>query len=164
MRSQTNSALAIDELAAAYAPLVAHYNGVFGPTHPVRDVFIAATDTLYPSFYETFREVAMTYGVYVTASANVAPARRVEEADDPALVALLRDPDEPGRTYAYEAISPLVRNCVFIFDPDGEVLVPQPDGSTLRSPSETGGAILEITRERTRRVTRLPCEVRRLIA
>jgi hypothetical protein len=141
-RSQTNSALAIDELAAAYAPLVAHYNGVFGPTHPVRDVFIAATDTLYRSFYETFREVAMTYGVYVTASANVAPARRVEEADDPALVALLRDPDEPGRTYAYEAISPLVRNCVFIFDPDGEVLVPQPDGSTLRSPSETGGAIL----------------------
>lgn len=141
-RTQTNSALAISELVTAYTPLIVHYNGVFGATHPVRDVFIAATDTFYRSFYETFREVAMTHGVYVTASANVAPARRIEEADDPALVALLRDPDEPGRTYAYEAISPLVRNCVFIFDPDGEVIVPQADGSTLRSPSETGGAIL----------------------
>lgn len=141
-RTRTSSALAINDLATAYAPLVAHYNGVFGATHPVRDVFIAATDTFYRSFYETFREIGMTRGVYVTASANVAPARRIEEADNPALVALLRDPDEPERTYAYEAISPLVRNCVFIFDPDGEVLVPQPDGSTLRAPSETGGAIL----------------------
>ena len=141
-RSRTNSALAINDLVTAYAPLVLHYNGIFGVTHPVRDVFIAATDTFYRSFYETFREIAMTHGVYVTASANVAPARRVEEADNPTLVALLRDPDEPGRTYAYEAISPLARNCVFIFDPDGEVLVPQADGSTLRSPSETDGAIL----------------------
>ena len=37
-----------------------------------------------------------TYGVYVAASVNVAPARRVEAADEPELVAQLRDPDEPG--------------------------------------------------------------------
>ncbi len=141
-RTQATAADAVAELTGAYEPQIAYYNGVFGPTHPVRDVFIAATDTFYRSFYETFREMAMTYGVYVTASANVTPARRIEAVDNPALVALLRDPDEPGRTYAYEAISPLARNCVFIFDPDGEVIVPQADGSTLRSPSETGGAIL----------------------
>ncbi len=141
-RSQTTSAAAIVNLAVGYDTLVTHYTTQFGPRHFVSDVFVAATDTFYRSFYETFRDIALTYGVHVTASANIAPARRIEEADFPALVALLRDPDEPGRTYAYEAVSPVVRNIVFIFAPDGEILVPQPDGSTLRSPSETAGVIL----------------------
>jgi hypothetical protein len=141
-RAQPTSATAIVSLAGAYGALVTHYTAQFGNRHPVSDVFVAATDTFYRAFYETYRDLAMTYGVHVTASADIAPARRVEEADDAALVALLRDPDEPGRTYAYEATSPVVRNVVFIFAPDGEILVPQPDGSTLRSPSETGGVIL----------------------
>jgi hypothetical protein len=141
-RARTSTPAAIAELLSAYTPLITHYRSVFGPVHIIREVFVAATDTFYRSFYETFRELAMTYGVYVTASADVAPARRVEDTDDAALVALLRDPDEPGRPYAYEALSPLVRNCVFVFGPDGEIIVPQPDGSTLRSPSQTGGAIL----------------------
>ena len=69
----------------------------------------------------------------------MAPARRVEEADDPDLVALLRDPDEPGRTYAYEAVSSFTPNATYVFAPDGEVLVPDGQGGTLRSPSQTGG-------------------------
>jgi len=141
-RAQTLSTFAIMSLLGSYGPLINHYTAQFGAGHMVSDVFVAATDTFYRSFYETFRDLAMTHGVYVTASANIAPARRVEETEDPTLVALLRDPDEPGRTYAYEALSPLVRNVVFIFGPDGEVIVPQPDGSTLKSPSETGGTIL----------------------
>jgi hypothetical protein len=141
-RSETSSAAAIIRVAIAYAPLLTHYNGVFGPQNSVTQTFVAATDTIYRSFYETFRDMATTYGVYVTASANLARARRVEAADNPALVALLRDPDEPTRTYAYEAVAREVRNVVFIFGPDGEIIVPQPDGSMLRSPSETGGIIL----------------------
>jgi len=141
-RAQTSSAAGIFALVAAYQPLVAHYTAEFGSRHPVGDVFVAATDTFYRSFYETFRDIAVAYGVYVTASADLAPARRIEEADDPALVALLRDPDEPTRSYAYEATSNLVRNVIFVFAPDGEILVPQPNGSTLRSPSQTGGVIL----------------------
>jgi hypothetical protein len=141
-RSQSTSTAAIVALLDAYAPLIAHYTGVFGVGHPIGDLFVAATDTFYRSFYETFRDMAVSRGVYVTASADIAPARRLEAADDPALVALLRDPDEPGRSYAYQAVSPEIRNVVFIFAPDGEILVPQPDGSTLRSPSETGGVIL----------------------
>src|SRR5262249_55874704 len=58
-----------------------------------------------------------------------------------ALVTLLRDPDEPTRTYAYEAVSPLPHNTTFVFAPDGEVLVPDGTGGTLRSPSETAGVI-----------------------
>jgi hypothetical protein len=141
-RTRTSAALAIADLAVSYASLISHYTAQFGAGHPIGDLFVAATDTFYRAFYETFREIALTYGLYVTVSGDVAPARRVEETDDPTLVALLRDPDEPGRTYAYEAVSPQIRNAVFIFAPDGEVIVPQPDGSTLRSPSETGGIIL----------------------
>lgn len=141
-RTQTDSGAAIVSLLLSYNSLISHYKSQFGARHPISDIFVAATDTFYRSFYETFRDLAMTHGVHVTASANLAPARRIEEAEEPVLVALLRDPDEPQRTYAYEALSPLVRNVVFIFGPDGEIIVPQPDGSTLKSPSETGGAIL----------------------
>lgn len=141
-RAQTSSAVAIVLLATPYAPIVQYYTGKFGVGFFTSDLFVAVTDTFYRSVYETFRDVAMTYGVYVTLSADVAPARRVEDTEDPALVALLRDPDEPARSYAYEAVSHEVRNVVFIFAPDGEILVPQPDGSTLRSPSQTGGVIL----------------------
>jgi hypothetical protein len=141
-RTRTSAAVAITDLIASYTALIDHYTSQFGVGHFVGDLFVAATDTFYRSFYETFREIALTYGVYVTVSGDLAPARRVEEIDDPELVGLLRDPDEPERTYAYEAVTPEVRNAVFLFGPDGEVIVPQPDGSTLRSPSETGGVIL----------------------
>lgn len=141
-RTRASAVFAIPDLITSYTPLIDHYTSQFGVGHPVSDLFVAATDTFYRGLYETFRDLALTYGVYVTVSGDLAPARRVEEADDPTLVALLRDPDEPGRTYAYEAVSPEVRNAVFLFGPDGEIIVPQPDGSTLRSPSETGGIIL----------------------
>ena len=60
---------------------------------------------------------------------------------DPALVDLLRDPDEPARTYAYEAASPRPANTTYLFAPDGEVLVPDGHGAALESPSQTGGVI-----------------------
>ncbi len=140
-RAQTSSVVAIVDLLGPYGPQMAYYNTKFPGEPLVRQLVLALTDTLYRSFYETFRELAMTHGVYLAASANVAPARRVEEASEPALVALLRDPDEPSRTYAYEAVSPSPYNTALVFAPDGEVLVPDGMGGTLRSPSETAGVV-----------------------
>jgi hypothetical protein len=140
-RAQTGSVGAIASLFGPYAGPFAYYNARFPGQPADRALVLALTDTFYRSFYETFRELAQTHGVYLAASANVAAARRVEEADDAALVALLRDPDEPGRTYAYQAVSPLPHNTTFVFAPDGEVLVPDGTGGTLRSPSETAGVL-----------------------
>ena len=61
--------------------------------------------TFYP---DAGQPIAMTYGVYVSAGVNVAAARRVEYANNPFLVLLLRNPDESSRQYMYEAISPLL--------------------------------------------------------
>jgi hypothetical protein len=107
----------------------------------VRTLVTALTDTLYRSFYETFRDLAVTHGVYLAASADIAPARRVESAAEPAMVALLRDPDEPDRPYAYEAVSPFPVNTTFVFAPDGSLLVPDGQGGTVRAPADTGGVL-----------------------
>src|SRR3989442_1626421 len=69
------------------------------------------------------------------------PPQPAPQATEPDLVALLRDPDEPSRTYAYEAVSPFPYNTTLVFAPDGEVLVPDGNGGTLESPSATGGVI-----------------------
>jgi hypothetical protein len=118
-----------------------HYQAKYPGQPVIRYLVLALTDTFYRGVYETFRELAMTHGVYLAVGTNMAPARRVEEADDPELVALLRDPDEPGRSYAYEATAPFAPNTTLVFAPDGEVLVADGSGGTLRAPSETGGVI-----------------------
>jgi predicted amidohydrolase/uncharacterized protein YbaA (DUF1428 family) len=140
-RMQTTAPGAIGALLGPYAAQYNYYNTKFPGQPLIRPLVLALTDTFYRSFYETFRELALTHGVHLAAAVNVAPARRVEAADEPALVTLLRDPDEPGRTYAYEAVSPFPYNTTFVFAPDGEVLVPDGEGGTRRSPSETGGVI-----------------------
>src|SRR5437899_4111777 len=140
-RQAPNSILAIGGLAGPYGAQFSYYQNKFPGQPPVRVLVLALTDTFYRAFYETFRDLAVTYGVHLAASVNAAPARRVDEADDAALVALLRDPDEPTRTYAYEAVSPLAHNTTFIFAPDGSVLVPDGNGGTLHAPAETAGVI-----------------------
>src|SRR5262249_27642140 len=141
-RGEGESTFAILDLTGTYGPQMAYYESQF-PSQPslIRHLVLALTDTFYRSVYETFRELATTHGAYISVGANMAPARRVEESDDPDLVALLRDPDEPGRTYAYEAVSAYTPNTTFVFAPDGEVLVPDGHGGTLRAPSETSGTI-----------------------
>ena len=140
-RAQTSAVGAIAALFGPYAAQYDYYTAKYLGQPPVRPLVLAVTDTLYRGFYETFRELAMTHGVYLAASFNAAPARRVEQATEPDLVALLRDPDEPSRTYAYEAVSPFPYNTTLVFAPDGEVLVPDGNGGTLESPSATGGVI-----------------------
>lgn len=139
--STGGSTLAFVALTVAYQPLVERYNERFPGLPGLAYLFLGATDTYYRAFFETFRDLATTYGVYVAASANVAPARRVEAATDAALVALLRDPDEPERTYAYEAVEGRPVNTTFLFAPDGAVLVSDGQGGTRRSPEETDGVL-----------------------
>jgi hypothetical protein len=135
------STAAFIALTVAYDPLIQYYQTRYPDLPGLRYLFLAETDTLYRAFYETFRELAQTYHVHIAASINVAPARRVDAATEPALVARLRDPEEPTREYAYEAISPQAVNTLFVFAPDGEVLVLDAAGNTVRSPSQTAGVL-----------------------
>ena len=144
-RAAATSTGAILALLGPYTGQLTYYDAKYPGQHFTRVLILALTDTLYRSFYETFRELAVTHGVYLAACGNIAPARRVEEALEPGLVATLRDPDEPARTYAYEAVSPHPHNTTLVFAPNGEVLVPDGNGGLLESPSQTGGVILGST-------------------
>jgi len=140
-RQQTSATLAIATLLATYQAPLAHYAATFPDEPLVRTLVLALTDTLYRSFYETFRDLAVEHAVYLAASADIAPARRVEASDDPGLVALLRDPDEPGRPYAYVAVEARPVNTTFVFTPDGAVLASDGRGGIVRSPLETDGVL-----------------------
>jgi hypothetical protein len=148
-RSKSTSAQAFIALNASYAPQIASYKAKFGlydQSDFVRLILLATVDTVYRAFFETFREMAMTYGIYLTAGADVPPAELVYEADDPATYAAFVDPAEAGvRPYAYVATSPDPVNATFVFQPDGEVFVQFADGSAGASPSGTGGEILGTT-------------------
>jgi hypothetical protein len=129
-------------LTLAYGPQVDHYVTRYPGLPGLAYLFLAGTDTYYRAFYETFRDLATTYGVYVAASVNAAPARRIDAADQPQLVDLLRDPDEAAtRTYAYEAVAGTPVNTLFVFAPDGDLLVLDAHGNTVRSPSQTDGVL-----------------------
>ena len=141
-RERTLSTVAFIDLLLAYQPQIDHYTERWPGLPGLAYLFLGATDTFYRAFYETFRDLAMQYSVYVAASVNVAPARRIEAADEPELVALLRDPDEAGtRPYAYEAVAPTPVNTLFVFTPDGELLVLDAQGNTILSPSTTAGVL-----------------------
>jgi len=146
-RAQTTAAGAIASLLGPHQPQFDYYAATFPDQPVVRTLVLALTDTLYRAFYETFRELATTHGVYLAATINAPPARRVEEASEPQRVALLRDPDEPGRAYAYEAVSPRAVNTTFLFTPAGELLVSDAQGGTRRSPAETGGILAGATQK-----------------
>jgi predicted amidohydrolase len=138
-RASTNSAAAFFQLIRNYSQQEDYYGAKFGRLPLLRQLLLALTDVNYRVVYETYRDIAVTYGVYVSAGVNVAAARRIEYANDPFHVALLRNPDESGRTYAYEAIEPSVYNTTMIFRPDGEVMVPDDAGGVVPAPSGTGG-------------------------
>jgi hypothetical protein len=128
-------------LLNAYNNQINYYRGKFQDLAQIRALLLALTDVNYRVVYETYRDIAMTYGIYVSAGVNIAEARRVESAIEPLIVTRLRDPDEPGRTYAYEATAPEVYNTTLIFRPDGEVMVPDGNGGVVAAPSMTGGTI-----------------------
>jgi hypothetical protein len=143
-RQQTTAAGAIGSLLGPYTPQRNYYDAKYPGQPPIRTLILALTDTFYRSFYETFRSLAVKHKVYLAAAINAAPARRVT---DPALVSLLRDPDEPDRSYAYEAVSPYPTNSTYVFGPGGEIIGSNGRGGTRRSPSQTGGVIQASTKK-----------------
>src|SRR6185295_6306033 len=141
-RAATTTTAAFAFLFQQYASQMQYYRLQFGSgLSQLRALLLALTDINYRVVYETYRDIAITYGVYVSAGVNVAAAQRVESATNPTLVNRLRDPDESGRTYAYEAVEPTVYNTTMIFRPDGEVMVPDGTGGVVAAPSATGGVL-----------------------
>jgi len=142
-RATTSTTGAFATLLGSYADTIAYYDAKFPDLQaaPIRGLVVALTDVLYRAVYETFRDLAVNYGVYVSVAFNAAPARKVLASEDSALVERLRDPDEPDRQYAYEATSDLPHNVVLLFDPAGELLVPDGNGGLLHAPDETGGEL-----------------------
>src|SRR5947209_131227 len=99
--------VALPLLVALAAPAAAAPVRMFAVGHKVRvddaltyqsfhDKMAALMDAAFPG-RATLVQAGVEHGVYPAASVNGAPARRVEQATDPGLVALLRDPDEPSR-------------------------------------------------------------------
>jgi hypothetical protein len=79
-RSATTSAAAIATTFGPYSPQAAYYNTKFPPQPGIRVLVLALTDTIYRSFYETFRDLAVQYGVYgrrPRPAADFSPGRRV---------------------------------------------------------------------------------------
>jgi hypothetical protein len=136
------STAAFVDLLNAYKPQVDYYTARYPGLGGLAYLFLGATDTYYRAFYETFRDLAQTYAVYVAASVNAAPAHVITADADAERVALLRDPDEAAtRSYAYEAVAATPVNTLFVFAPSGEVLVVDANGKTINSPSQTDGVL-----------------------
>lgn len=140
--AEGGSQAAFISLIVAYQPQIRFYAARHPGLPPIRYLLLATSDTVYRAAFETFRDLARTYGVHVAATLNLPPARIVTTAEDAALVDLLRDPDERAtRDYAYLAASSEVFNSTYVFDPEGNVLVPGANETVLRAPAETGGLL-----------------------
>lgn len=115
-RAAENSTLALVEILKAYEKEFNHYKSAY-PDLTLRPLLLLAlTDVTWRAFHRTFSGIARDYGVWVVASADLAPA---EETTDPTLVAALRDPEAPDTDLAYVAAEPTPKNSAYLFDPSG---------------------------------------------
>ncbi|HEY8582137.1 MAG TPA: nitrilase-related carbon-nitrogen hydrolase, partial [Capillimicrobium sp.] len=150
---------AIVALLGTYAPVSAFYGEKFPALTrralPTRQLVVALTDTFGRTAVETFAEIADESDAYVVAGVNMAREWRIVcesraaytappggepcAVEDPALVARLRSPDEPQRTYAYEATTPDAVNMGLVFDPDGKLISRQV--KTYLTPIELPGQL-----------------------
>ena len=108
----------------------------------VRALFLALTDTLYRSFYETFRDLAVEHGVYIAATIERRAGARVEASERPgAGRAPARSRTSRSAPTHTRPSSPYPGNTTYVFAPDGEVLVPDGQRRHAREPAQTGGVI-----------------------
>jgi predicted amidohydrolase len=153
--------LAIGAMFAPYGPWTAYYEAKFpelaSRQPPLRQLTAALTDTFARVGLETFAEIAQTYGVWLHAGVNMPQRWQVVctdmaafnaasppripggvpcEEESPAKVQQLRDPAEPERDYAYEALSPDTSNMALLFDPGGRLVTKQV--KTYITPTEMG--------------------------
>jgi predicted amidohydrolase len=128
---------AIVGLLGTYAPQMAYYTAKYPNLLtrplPTRALALALTDTFGRAAVETYSELAARYHVWLEGGVTMAQSWQkvcVAEAPgcdevNPAKVALLRSPDEPNRTYAYEATSDRPSNIALVFDPSGRLVSKQ---------------------------------------
>jgi predicted amidohydrolase len=136
---------AVVALLGPYAGPMAYYARRYpdlaGRGLPVRQLDLALTDTFARTAVETFATLARRYHVWLVAGVDMARSWRIVctdragftpppgatrcDREDPAAVAALRDPDDPGRDYAYEATTPDPVNMALVFDPRGHLVSKQ---------------------------------------
>ena len=158
-RSSPSLVAAVASLAGPYAGPVGHYTSrdpeLAARTPPGRALALALTDVFGRVAIETFAEMADRYDVYLEAGVTMAADWQVvcndREAfnavprlaggvrcsrEDPAAVLALRDPSEPGRDYAYEAVGSKAAVMALVFDPAGTLISKQV--KTYLTPLELG--------------------------
>src|SRR3954451_4834896 len=141
---------AIISLIGAYGPQNAYYTQRFpdaaNRSLPVRLTEVSLTDTYGRTAVETFSELADRYDTYLEAGVNMVQSWQVVcddmqaftraapprlpggvlcQEENPQKVLALRDPNEPGRDYAYEATTGKVSNMALLFGPDGRLISKQ---------------------------------------
>ena len=162
-RSSPSLVAAVASLAGPYAGPLSRYTSrdpaLGGRPPPGRALVLALTDVFGRVAVETFAEMADRYDIYLEAGVTMAgdwqivcndrtafnsarPARVPGGAQcdrqDPGAVAALRDPFEPGRDYAYEAVGSDAAVMALVFDPDGRLISRQ--AKTYLTPLELGPA------------------------
>ncbi len=150
---------AIADVLAAYAPQTAYYSARFPALAkrglPTRLLAVAATDTFARVAVETYAEIAQREHVWLEGGIDMATDWHVVctskasfkplpggvgcDEENPTKVAQLRSPDEPSRTYAYEATTPKASNLALVFDPDGRLVSKQV--KTYLTPVELPGQL-----------------------
>ncbi len=148
--SRATQARAAGSLTEAIVGLIGSYGSVstyYGqkypelparPFPPTRLLAVSLTDTFVRVGVESFAELADATDSYVVAGVTLAqdwqvvcssrasyvppPGAGPCAVEDPARVALLRSPDEPERTYAYEATTSKPSTMALVFDPDGKLI------------------------------------------
>ena len=138
---------AIVTLIGLYAPqneyYGAKYPSVAGRFPPVRQLTLSLTDTFGRTVVETAAEMAIRHRAWLEMGVNMAQDWQVvctdrdafNSADPPRLpggqlcqeenaqkVQQLRDPFEPARDYAYEAVTARTANMALLFDPAGRLV------------------------------------------
>ena len=162
-RSSPSLVAAVASLAGPYAGPLSRYTSrdpaLASRPPPGRALVLALTDVFARVAVETFAEMADRYDVYLEAGVTMArdwqivcedraafnsarPARVPGgarcERQDPGAVAALRDPFEPARDYAYEAVGSDAAVMALVFDPDGRLISRQV--KTYLTPLELGPA------------------------
>ena len=140
--SPSSAQLAIAALLGPYSGPSSYYTRKYPSLTsrplPTRALTLALTDTFARTAVETYATIARRYGVYLEAGVDMARSWRIVCADrstyvpppgggpctevNPAKVRALGDPDEPDRTYAYEATTSRTANMALVFSPAGRLI------------------------------------------
>ncbi|MEX2457988.1 MAG: nitrilase-related carbon-nitrogen hydrolase [Actinomycetota bacterium] len=122
-----NSVAAIASLAPGYGPAIAHYLATCPGISPARALVLALTDTAWRALGQGLARIAAEERIWILAGLNVGD---VSVTREPALVALLADPEHAAAGYAYRAGCEPYNQAV-LFRPDAEL-----DGDGAADPAK----------------------------